>query len=196
MIQGTAGSLFPLITRRPYQRGGICMNTLKGNEEAVRRGSYGAALGIGELSERYMMDFSSWDEKQNEVEFNSATNGSCCQVFVHAGNVGAEASHLMCCILNAKLNISVLKLWILSFLKHEWICTLTLKKKDQGWTIICNHILEYSHQGNVESHNGMSWQQHLAAVCPHAPPPNQSAGTLFLWDRKPYEQIMGERQFK
>ncbi len=86
------------------------MNTLKGNEEAVRRGSYGAALGIGELSERYMMDFSSWDEKQNEVEFNSATNGSCCQVFVHAGNVGAEASHLMCCILNAKLNISVLKL--------------------------------------------------------------------------------------
>ncbi len=122
------GSLFPLITRRPYQRGGICMNTLKGNEEAVRRGSFGAALGIGELSERYMMDLSSWDEKQNEVEFNSATNGSCCQVFVHAGNVGAEASHLMCCIWNAKLNISVLKLWILSFLKHEWICTLTLKR--------------------------------------------------------------------
>lgn len=34
------------------------MNTLKGNEEAVRRRSFGAALGIGELSERYVMDLS------------------------------------------------------------------------------------------------------------------------------------------
>lgn len=71
------------------------MNTLKGNEEAVRRVSFGAALGVGELSERYVMDLSSWDEKQNEVEFNGVTNGSCCQAFVRAGNVGAEESHLI-----------------------------------------------------------------------------------------------------
>lgn len=45
------------------------MNTLKGNEEAVRRGSFGAALGVGELSERYVMDLSSLQEKQKERRY-------------------------------------------------------------------------------------------------------------------------------
>lgn len=43
------------------------MNTLKGNEEAVRRGLFGAVLGIGgvgELSDYYVMDLSSQHEKQ------------------------------------------------------------------------------------------------------------------------------------
>lgn len=43
------------------------MNTLKGNEEAVRRGLFGAVLcirGVGELSDYYVMDLSSRHEKK------------------------------------------------------------------------------------------------------------------------------------
>lgn len=69
-----SGSPFPRITRRPYQRGGICMNKLKGNEDAVRRGSFRAELGVGELSEHYVMDLSSRHEKQIGVEFNGVDN--------------------------------------------------------------------------------------------------------------------------
>lgn len=50
------------------------MNKLKGNEDAVRRGSFRAELGVGELSEHYVMDLSSRHEKQRGVEFNGVDN--------------------------------------------------------------------------------------------------------------------------
>ncbi len=44
----------------------------------------------------------------------------------------------------------------------------------------------------MECHGNNTWQQFVLMPLPQT----ESAGTLFLWDRKPYEQIMGERQFK
>lgn len=70
------------------------MNTLKGNEEAARRGSFRAELGVGELSERFVTDLSSQHEKQEEVEFNGFTNGNCSQIFLDAAHVGAEAESI------------------------------------------------------------------------------------------------------